>query len=130
MIDQDNQSAVIEEEAVTFTPAQQTKIDAIILERLAQERRISQRDLDAVRAEALRQVGALRGDVSAESYVTTMRAKEDRDSISRAELGRLFGPGSNSKMANDLARSDYGLYKRLKEQAQVLGLLNPVPKKY
>src|SRR5580693_5959161 len=110
-----------EPEPVIFTAAQQVKIDSFIQERLAQQQRASQRDLDNVKAEALRQVGALRGDTNADGYVLAMRAKEDRDAISRAELSKLFGTGSSAKAANDLAREDYGLYKRLKQQAEALG---------
>jgi hypothetical protein len=119
-----------DETLVTFSPAQQQKLESILQERLAQQQRASQRDLDAVKAEALRQVGALRGDVSAENFVTQMRAQEGKDAIARAELSKLFGASSSAKAANDLAQADYGLYKRLKEQAKALGLLDPRQKQY
>jgi hypothetical protein len=39
------------------------------------------------------------------------------------KLEELFGKGSNAKLANELAKSDYKLYMKLREQAKAKGLI-------
>lgn len=100
-------------------------MDKILSSRLAEKERQHQEEIENVRRQARLQVGAARGnpDNAADLLVLERGKQQAADDVERARLSRYFGPTSSAQEAAALMAESPEAYRKLKRDAERLGLL-------
>ena len=78
---------------------------------------------ESLRAEGAGIIAGLKGSVSPDAFLASQQTADNAVAAENAQLAKYFGVGSNSKLANDLARENPALYASLKKMAQKNGLI-------
>jgi hypothetical protein len=126
MEDNDTSTSVeVEQEAVSFTPEQQKRLQEILNDRLAQQARVKDAEIENIRNEAKKQLQLSRGNLDrVDTYLHQQHQKNQQEEITRTELRKYFGPSGNANEAARLYRESRPLYDQMRKRARELGLVS------